>query len=124
MDKNIHHVLDVLDDFKEEAKQVYDYNCWLTYGLPLHRIREFGTSNEIFDALDERLLGFDEMRQLCEILFDQGLPNPEDDWANFLVAVESLNDATEETWCSIDHIKKKWIDIDFLEHYYGEIESP
>ena len=44
---------DVIDDFESEAKEVHAKNPWLTYGLPLHRLREMGFLNKVVDELDE-----------------------------------------------------------------------
>ena len=42
VDSQVELSLDVLDDFVGEAIEIYQFNPWLTYGLPLHRAREFG----------------------------------------------------------------------------------
>lgn len=42
VDSQLELELDVLDDFVGESKEVFTANPWLNYGLPLHRLREFG----------------------------------------------------------------------------------
>jgi len=39
-----------------EAAEVTKENPWLNYALPLHRLREFGFHDRVFDILDERPL--------------------------------------------------------------------
>ena len=47
LDAQLELSLEVLDDFVEEAHEVYQHNKWLNYALPLHRIREMGYQNQI-----------------------------------------------------------------------------
>ena len=48
LDTQVELPLDVLDDFVGEATEIYQFNPWLAYGLPLHRAREFGALEAIF----------------------------------------------------------------------------
>ncbi len=43
-------------------------NGWLTYGEPLHRMREFGASMKELDIIDESTLSSDQMRTVCAYL--------------------------------------------------------
>ena len=65
--------MDVLDDFVGEAEEVYEHNKWLNYALPLHRMREMGFHDRVFDMLDERTLTKSELRDFFRLLF--GLDN-------------------------------------------------
>ena len=42
-------------------------NPWLTYGLPLHRAREFGVRHKLFDLLDERALLPSEIYEFIQV---------------------------------------------------------
>lgn len=45
--------LDCVDDFKGESQEIYNINDWINYGLELHRFREWGTDEHLFDLIDE-----------------------------------------------------------------------
>merc|ERR1712187_890625 len=86
--------VEVLDDLTAEAKEVYECNPWLTYGLPLHRMREMGYHDRVFDMLDERLLTKSELRDFMYLLFGEenmdGVPDPSVNWEGFLADVKQL----------------------------------
>ena len=61
--------IDVLDDHKAEAKEVYKNNKWINYNLLLHRIREMGLYHPVLDLIDERPLTPREVRDFCRLLY-------------------------------------------------------
>jgi hypothetical protein len=42
VETNLEVELDVLDDLVGEATEIHRFNKWITYGEPLHRLREWG----------------------------------------------------------------------------------
>jgi hypothetical protein len=85
LDKKLELSLDVIDDFLEEAKEVYKHNPWLNYALPLHRLREMGYHDRVFDLLDERRLTVDELGEFLRVLLldndtSVALPDPSTEW--------------------------------------------
>ena len=61
--------MDVLDDFGSEAQEMDEKNPWMTYGLPIHRLREFGLHVKEFDVLDENKLTLEGMMRVCDIIY-------------------------------------------------------
>jgi hypothetical protein len=43
-------------------------NNWLTYGEPLHRLREFGITVKEMDLLDESFLTMEQMKAFCAFM--------------------------------------------------------
>lgn len=69
IDTHLDAEIDVLDDLHGEAIEVYEHNKWLTYGEPIHRLREFGIDVKEFDLLDESLLSMEQVRLMCAIMY-------------------------------------------------------
>jgi hypothetical protein len=68
VDEQIELNMDVIDDPIGEGKEVHALNNWLTYGLPMHRLREFGVTVKELDMIDEARLSSEQMRNLCALL--------------------------------------------------------
>ena len=92
IDEDLELDMDVLDDLEGEAAEVNEAQPWLTYGAPLHRLREWGTCNKMFDLLDERPLAQHELPGFASLILGEaacdGLPHPSLDWAGFLKALD------------------------------------
>lgn len=65
IDNELELDIDVLDDFIGEANEINALNGFLTYGEPLHRIRELGLSVKEFDLLDEARLSPEQVQLIC-----------------------------------------------------------
>ena len=104
LDSQLELSMEVLDDFSGEAKEVTGENPWLNYALPLHRLREMGYHDRVFDMLDERALTKTEVRDFCALLFGEenfdGVPDPSLEWDAFLEDMKRLLKKESPQWVS------------------------
>ena len=124
LDRHLELSIEVLDDFKSEAKGIHKHNPWLNYTLPLHRMREMGFHDRMFDMLDERPLVHEELRQFLSFLFGvenmDGMPDPAADWKSFMKQVKRLNEYEHPLWNPLEKKIMPWIDEKKLDKRYRE----
>jgi len=113
--------LDVIDDYSNEADQVFLHNPWLNYALPLHRLREMGQVSDLWDRLDEHPFSQREIKDFCELMFGVNLApaaeNTSGDsqwWTGFCDAVESWQSHEHLQLHPKDRVMKPWIDTSLL----------
>lgn len=112
----------MLDDFLNEAKEISKYNKWLNYAIPIHRCREIGYQNRIFDLLDERPLNKDEVFELCVMLFGtafQKAPNVHDEWNDFLGTLSRFIDREPKHFNPITKKVEPLINVKRLRSHFG-----
>jgi Mg-chelatase subunit ChlD len=123
IDSQLEMSLDVLDDFRAEALEVYEHNKWLNYALPLHRMREMGFYHKLFDLIDERSLTRDELKDFFLLIYGvdalDGLPDPQIDWPRFLDRIAMVTNAEKPQWNPVKRRMMPWIDIRRLDRKYG-----
>ena len=125
LDDQLELSLEVLDDFIGESEEVYEHNPWLNYALPLHRLREMGYHNRVFDMVDERPLTHQELKDFCGLLlidrqpYDQ-LPDPAADWKEFSRAIKGLLAKQPGQWNPKKKKVTPWIDVKKMDKIYGD----
>ena len=107
--------IDVLDDHKAEAEELYQHNPWLNYGLVIHRMREMGQHSRLFDLLDNRSLTKVEVRNFCRLLYGKrDFPDPECDWVNFLRELDRVQENEKMQLNPRTKTMEPWINIEEL----------
>ena len=112
IDSKLELDMDVLDDLTGEAKEVSRHNPWLTYGEPLHRLREFGISVKEIDLLDEQPLQLTQIRELCHIILGDNkndLPHPELNKEKFINTIKQWNSENRKVFCPLTMSLQTWI---------------
>ena len=115
--------MDVLDDLSGEAAEVNEFQPWLTYGAPLHRLREWGTCVKLLDLLDERPISQSELQSFAALILGvgatDGLPHPVLDWNGFLKALDAAQKDVPDVWDPARKRKRSWFHIRKMRRAYG-----
>ena len=116
IDEKLEIDIDVLDDFRSEAVEVQAANGWLTYGEPMHRLREFGCVLKECDLIDENLISSEQMRSMCAYLLGDGqakrFPCPDTNFPEFCRVVrESSAKADGCVYDPVTNQKKPWVNL-------------
>eukprot|EP00591_Stephanopyxis_turris_P014199 CAMPEP_0195539544 /NCGR_PEP_ID=MMETSP0794_2-20130614/50104_1 /TAXON_ID=515487 /ORGANISM="Stephanopyxis turris, Strain CCMP 815" /LENGTH=392 /DNA_ID=CAMNT_0040673581 /DNA_START=54 /DNA_END=1232 /DNA_ORIENTATION=+ len=124
-ERNLSFSVTIVDDFLAEASAVHRHNRWLTYALPLQRLRALGFPNTTIDFLSVRPLTKLEVKEFCILLFgtSETLNLPSDverHWKGFCTHVKQLLQRESEQWNPIAKKFTPWIDVRRLEEDYEE----
>jgi hypothetical protein len=117
IDNNIELSMDVLDDLTGEALEVNRCNPWLTYGEPLHRLRESGCHIREFDKLDEGRLAPSELHSAIPIVIGgkkDDFVHPDLDLAGFKTSVQAAMNKVGDIWDPVTKRMQPWIKVNKL----------
>lgn len=104
--------------------QVKAVNGWLTYGEPLHRLREFGCILKECDLIDESLMTSEQMKVMCAYLLGDGkiktFPCPEMNWEDFNRTVTTALATTKgKVYDPLNNDLRPWVNMADLCSLYG-----
>lgn len=125
IDQQLEKNVENLDDFTSEAKEVYKVNPWINYTLTLHRVREMGQRNKLFDLIDERAFTIDEIGEYVKLLFGQSqnntmTPDPAVDFDSFCDYLrDEVLSKQKLQWNPVLSKMGHWVDVDILQRLHG-----
>lgn len=114
--------IDIIEDLKIEAREIHQYNPWLTYGINLHRLREFGIGVKDLDAAQIGKCTPNQMKNITALMvFGNGpmeLPDPVTEFPKFMRMIQSANDREGLVYCPLRKSRHHWIHMPDLRRQY------
>ena len=117
IDEDLELEMDVLDDLIGEAKEVTRFNPWITYGEPLHRLRESGCHVKLFDHLDEKRMKNSEIVQSVPLILggkSDDYVHPDLDMKAFEQSVHVVVSRSPQVWDPLARRMGPWIKVNKL----------
>lgn len=125
LDRQLELSIEVLDDYTDEALEMYGPNPWLNYTVQLHRMREMGFQKRYFDYLDERPLTLIELYEFCVMLFGESnfadVPTAEQNFKEFCKAVKIMAKKEAPAFHPVRYVMKELVSVSKMKSVYGKI---
>lgn len=109
LDEQLEEPIDVIDDFLNESREIYEKNPWLNYGEPLQLMREFGICDPCLDKLDEETLSPDQIVKIFEFIFNVDFPSPYSEMNSVVELLHSVNNKITNVGNPTRCNENKWI---------------
>ena len=127
LDRQLELSIEVLDNYEDEALEMYGPNPWLNYTMQIHRMREMGFQKRYFDYLDERPLTLIELNEFCVMLFGeknfQGVPTSEENFKEFCKAVKIMAKKEPPAYHPVRYVLKELVSVTKMKSVYGKMSD-
>lgn len=124
LDSQLELSTEILDDFIEEATEIHRHNKWLNYTLLIHRCREIGFHDRMFDFLYERKLTEEELHNFCMLILGKhrfnNIPEPSSDLKGFLSGIKPMLKREKKQWNPVKMATRPVIDYAKIRKTYGK----
>lgn len=124
LDSQLELSIQVLQDFRSEARKVQKHNKYINYHQSLHRCREMGFHSRLFNLINQRSLTLEELKEFLIILFGEekydGFPDPTTDWKLFVKKISNINTKEKKRWNPISCYEKRLISIWALKRQFAD----
>ena len=123
IDDDLELDMDVLDDLKGEAAEINELNPWMNYSQEIHRVREFGACDKLFDLIDERAFKLNEVFRFIKLLFGEAasnLTNPSVDPSKFVDDIKKIQKKLGQTYNPLKNRVDDWINVSKIKDMVGK----
>ena len=124
LDSELELSIEALDNYRDEALELYGPNLWLNYTIQLHCMQEMGFQEQYFDFWDERTLTLTELNEFCVMLFGEknfgGAPTPEQNLKEFCKAIKGMAKKESLVFHPVRYVMKEVVSVTKIKSVYGK----